>query len=106
MKRLLSLFLIFCLVAACISCGNIFVAGTFQPGFSTVTGFISIVQLTTVIDHGTTVVVTFVTFVQSGASSTIGFCGDQRPQFPISQLVRTDFTPGQPCSSILLIVIL
>ena len=50
--------------------------------------------------------VTFVTFLLNGTSSTIGFCGDQRGLFPIDQNVRTDFTLGQPCDSIIVVVII
>jgi hypothetical protein len=50
--------------------------------------------------------VTFVTFRQNGTSSTIGFCGDQSGQFPIDQMVRIDFTLGQPCNSIIVVVII
>jgi hypothetical protein len=39
-------------------------------------------------EKGTTVQVTLVTFLQSGVSSTIGFCGDRRDQFPMQQIVR------------------
>jgi hypothetical protein len=90
----------------CAGCGNVFIQGSFQPGPSTVSGLVSIVQLSTVVGgNGTTVQVTFVTFLQNGASSTIGFCGDQRSQFPINQMVRTDFSPGQSCASVIVIVI-
>jgi hypothetical protein len=50
--------------------------------------------------------VTFVTFLQNGTSSTIGFCGDQSGQFLIDHMVRIDFTVGQPCNSIIVVVII
>ena len=109
MKRLLSVLLVVCLVVVCGSCGNVFIRGSLQPGFSTISGSVSIVQLSTVIGGGgTTVQVTFVTFLLNGTSSTstIGFCGDQRGQFPIDQMVRTDFTLGQTCDSIIVVVII
>jgi hypothetical protein len=40
--------------------------------------------------------VTFVTFLQNGTSSTIGFCGDQTTLFPLNQTVRANFNPGLP----------
>ena len=88
MKRLV-LFLALCLVLTLPGCGNIFIRGALPAGSSTVSGSISVVQLSAVIgENGTTVQVTFVTFLQSGVSSTIGFCGDRRDQFPMQQIVR------------------
>jgi hypothetical protein len=54
---------------------------------------------------GGTVQVTFVTFVQNGFSSTIGFCEDQTSLFPLDQTVRVNFNPGQPCATIIVVVI-
>ncbi len=107
MKRLPSLILVLCLAILCTSCGNIFVRGAIQPGFSSITGFVSIVQISAVIGgNGTTVQVTIVTFLQDGMSSTINFCGDQSNQFPLNQNVRVDFTPGQTCGNIIIVVII
>ncbi len=107
MKRLLSLILAASLAQVCAGCGNIFIRGAIQPGFSSITGSVSIVQLTVVTgDNGTTVQVTFVTFVQNGMLSTISFCGDQTSQFPLQQLLRTDFNPGQLCANIIVVVII
>ncbi len=107
MKRLLSILLVVCLVVVSGGCGNIFIRGALRPGFSTISGSVGIVQLSTVTSGGgTTVQVTFVTFLLNGTSSTIGFCGDQRGLFPIDQTVRTDFTLGQPCDSIIVVVII
>jgi hypothetical protein len=106
MKSLLS-FLLLSLVLILPGCGNIFIRGALPAGSSTVSGSISVVQLSAVIgEKGTTVQVTFVTFLQSGVSSTIGFCGDRRDQFPMQQIVRADFNPGTPCASIITIVII
>jgi hypothetical protein len=35
----------------------------------------------------------------------MGFCGDQRSQFPMNQIVRASFTPGATCAAIIEIVI-
>jgi hypothetical protein len=106
MKQLV-FFLLLCLVLSLPGCGNIFIRGSLPAGSSTVSGLISVVQLSAVVgENGTTVQVTFVTFVQFGASSTVGFCGDQRSQFPIQQTVHTDFNPGTQCASIVEIVII
>jgi hypothetical protein len=104
-KHLLSALLVACLTLACSGCGNVSIDGAIQPG-STVTGTITVVQLTSVIGgNGTTVVVTFVTFLFSGSSTTIGFCGDQTAQFPLNQTVQANFTPGQTCAAIVVIII-
>jgi hypothetical protein len=107
MKRLLSVVLAACLIALCTGCGNIFLSASSQPSFSSTSGLVSIVQLSSVIGtNGTTVLVTFVTFLQEGTPSTVGFCGDQGSRFPMNQMVRADFVPGQSCSSILVVVII
>ena len=103
MQRLLSVFLGFCLILLSFGCGNVFVRGVIQPGVSSVSGFVSVVQLT-VVDGN--VQVTFVTFLGNGASSTLGFCGDQRRRFPMDQNVRADFNPGQPCGTIVTVIVL
>ena len=103
MKRLLSALLIVSLLLLCSSCGNVFVGGAIN--FSTISGCVSIVQLTTVIDGSASVLVTFVTFLQQGTSTTIGFCGNQTSQFPLNQMVTTHFNPGQPCATIIVVII-
>jgi hypothetical protein len=106
LKRLLSALLVVCLVLVSAGCGNVFIRGALPGGISSVSGSVSFVQLTAIIgENGTTVDVTFVTFQQDGASSTIGFCGDQRNRFSMRETVRANFTPGQTCASILTIVI-
>jgi hypothetical protein len=107
MKHSLSFLLAVFLAANLIGCGNVFfVGGAINPGSSSVSGLVTVVQVSAVIgDSGTTVQVTFVTFLQNGTSSTIGFCGDDRDRFPMQQSVQANFTPGQTCASILKIVI-
>jgi hypothetical protein len=107
MKTLLLVLLVVCLITLCGGCGNVFLSVSSQPGFSTTSGVVSIVQLSSVIGpNGTTVEVTFVTFLQEGTPSTVGFCGDQGSRFPMNQTVRADFVPGQSCSSILVVVLI
>jgi hypothetical protein len=80
------------------SCGQVFVSAFSHPGNSTVfVGTVSIVQIT-VIDGN--VLVTFVTLINGGVGNDFTFCGDQRNQFPMSQLVSATFTPGAPCATI------
>ena len=72
MKRLV-FFLALRLVLTLPGCGNIFIRGALPAGSSTVSGSISVVQLSAVIgENGTTVQVTFVTFFQPGISSAVG----------------------------------
>lgn len=106
MKRLLAALLALCLGIASSGCGNVFIGGGFQPGFSTITGTVSFIEVNTVISNGTFVEVTFVTFFANGVSSRIGFCGDQSSQFPLNQTVTTNFTPGQPCATLVVVVII
>jgi hypothetical protein len=106
LKRLLSALLAVCIVLISAACGNVFIRGALPGGTSSISGSVSFVQLTAIIgENGTIVDVTFVTFLQDGASSTIGFCGDERSRFPMQQSVRANFTPGQTCASIVTIVI-
>ena len=102
MKGPFCLSLVACLVVALAGCGNVFVRGAVTGTSSSVSGAVSVVQFSAIIGgNGTTIQVTFVTFLQNGTSSTIGFCGDQRGRFPMQQTVRTEFNPGQSCASIL-----
>jgi hypothetical protein len=104
--RLFAPVLIISLLAVSTGCGNWSVSGAINTG-STITGSISFVQLGNVLNGtGGTIQVTFVTFVQNGASSTIGFCEDQIGLFPLDQTVRVNFNPGQPCATIIVVVII
>src|SRR6266446_6239883 len=102
MKPLLFVLFVVCLITLCAGCGNVSLSASSQPNFSTTSGVLS----TVIGANGTTVEVTFVTFLQEGTRSTVGFCGDQGSRFPMNQMVRTDFVPGQSCSSILVVVII
>jgi hypothetical protein len=101
-KHLFCLSLVTCLVVTLAGCGNVFVSGAVTGGSSSVIGAVSIVQFSAIIgENGTTIQVTFVTFLENGTSSTVGFCGDQRSRFPMQQTVRTEFNPGRSCANIL-----
>lgn len=100
MKRLLSPVLVLTLLLFATGCGDVFFSGAIKTG-STIQGSVSQVQF------GATgnLQVTFVTFVTNGTPLTMAFCGDQRTQFPLGDTVRVDFNPGQPCASVILVVI-
>lgn len=105
MKRLLILLLASSLWLACAGCGNVFVRGAINPTSSTINGVVSFVQLSNMPQNGTTVVITFVTFLEQGTSTTVGFCGDVGSQFPLNQNVQVQFSPAQPCAGLIVVVI-
>jgi hypothetical protein len=87
-------------------CGNVFIRGSLGGGTQTVSGIVSVVQLTVVIDaNHVSTQVTIVTFLDNLASSTFSFCGDQRSQFLPERFAQATFTPGQPCDTLLTVVI-
>ena len=104
MKRLLSLLLVLSLFLLSTGCGNVFVRGAIETG-STIQGSVTGVQLGNTLNGMEIVQVTFVTLLQNGTSSVIGFCGDQSVLFPLEQTVRINFNPGHPCATIMVVVI-
>src|SRR4029077_4283999 len=72
---------------------------------STIQGSDTVVQLGNTLNGMETVQVTFVTLLQNGTSSTIGFCGDQSVLFPLDQTVRVNFNRGQSCAPVIIVVI-
>ena len=104
MKRLLSPVLLLSLFLLSAGCGDVFVRGVIEAG-STIQGSVSVVQLGNTLNGMETVQVTFVTLLQNGTSSTIGFCGDQSVLFPLDQTVRVNFNPGQPCATVIVVVV-
>ncbi len=87
-------------------CGNVFVRANWNGGNQTVSGVVSVVQLTVVIDgNNVSTQVTVVTLLDNMGASNFSFCGDQRTQFPPNRFAQATFTPGQPCSTLLAVVI-
>jgi hypothetical protein len=78
--------LVLALLLLSTGCGDVFIRGAIEAG-STIQGAVSTVQVEA---NGTTQV-TFVTLLQNGTSSTIGFCGDRSVLFLLGQTVRVDF---------------
>ena len=104
MNRLLSLLLVFVLLTSLSACGSkFFIRGAINT--STVSGTVSFVQVTTIVDNGGFVTVTIVTFLQNGISTNINFCGNQQTMFPMNQFVAASFTPPPPCATIVQITI-
>jgi hypothetical protein len=108
MCRVLSLSLLLTLVLLT-GCGQVFVNFTSNPQIpsSSTSGTITVVVLGFTDDlNGNQVTLTTVTFLNNGLSSSFNFCGDQRQRFPIHQIVRADFTPGNACENLVTVVLL
>jgi hypothetical protein len=86
--------------------GLVFFRTGFHPSNTlvTVSGFVSVIQITTIISSGgTTTLVTVVTFLQTGTASTINFCGNLGNQFVVNAFTTVDFTQGQSCATMIAI---
>ncbi len=88
-------------------CGQVFVGFVSNPGNSMrISGTVSTVQLAFVNNgHGTSVVITAVTFNNAGTAATINFCGDRRSVFPIDRSAQANFTTGLYCSTLITVTI-
>jgi hypothetical protein len=74
---------------------------------ATIQGSITSVQLGSVSNTlGGTTQVTFVTFLQGGTFTTLGFCNNQIGQFPLNQMVNVNFAPGQSCATLVVVVLI
>ena len=97
---------VICLLGVCFlfaACGGYYFFGFVSNpgGTQTVTGIVSVVTFSFVQDAtGMNANVTAVTFVNSGSSNTITFCGDQRSKFHINNSDKVTFTTGVLCSSL------
>jgi hypothetical protein len=86
-------------------CGNVFVRANWGGGNQTVSGVVSVVQLTVVVENNVSTQVTIVTLLDNLGASNFTFCGDQHSRFPMDQFAQATFAPGQPCSTLLEVVI-
>jgi hypothetical protein len=108
MRRVLSLSLLLMTVLLT-GCGQVFVNFTSNPQIpsSSTSGTITVVVLRFTNDlNGNQVTLTTVTFLNNGFNSSFNFCGDQRQRFPIDQVVRANFTPGNVCDNLVTVVLL
>jgi hypothetical protein len=87
MKLFLSFVLATCMMVTLAGCGSVFfVGGAINPGTSSVIGTVSVVQISAVIgDNGSTVQVTFVTFLNNGSSSRWVFAAMSETASPCSK---------------------
>lgn len=77
----------------------------FTPSIASTSGVVSIVHFSVISGPGGTFVnVTIVTLVQNGFGTTDTFCGDVRNQFPMNTFVTVNFTPGQPCGTVVQVI--
>jgi len=88
-------------------CDAFFVGFVSNPGGTkTVSGTVSIVQLSFVHDiTGKTIMVTAVTFLNPGTATTVNFCGDQHDRFPVNSVAQADFNTGVLCSALVAVVV-
>ena len=101
MRRILAVLLI-CLLG----CGGCSFRATFRSGSAvfSVTGFVSIVELTTL--PGTTVPVTIVTFLPDlTPATTVIFCGNLTQQIFLDDFTTVNFIQGSSCATALVIFI-
>jgi hypothetical protein len=105
MRRYVACFLLssFVWMSLC-GCGAVVhVQGALDSGVVSVSGVVSGVQVTAV-PNGT-VIVTIVILQQMMGFTTTTFCGNVVSQFPMNSFAQVNFRPGQPCSTIVVIVI-
>ncbi len=107
MRRLLACFLVSSLVCTVLcGCGAVRIQGFLNSDVVTVSGFVSGVQLIMVAGpNGTLIEVTVVTLQQTLGFTTTNFCGNVGAQFPMNSFAQVSFKLGQPCSTIVVIVI-
>jgi hypothetical protein len=87
-------------------CGNVFVRFQWNGGNQVVSGTVSTVQLTIIVDSkNVSTQVTIVTLTDNSGASNFSFCGDQQNQFPPDHFAQATFTPGQPCSTLVNVVL-
>jgi hypothetical protein len=93
------------LVLLIAGCGNFTFQGALNTNTQTMSGVVSVVQVSFVNDNNVEIQVTIVTLVNNFISTTRTFCGNQQSQFPFNDFAQATFIPGQPCSNLLTVVI-
>jgi len=106
MRHLVACFLLSSLVGSVLcGCGTVRIQGVLDPGVETVIGSVSGAQLIMVGSNGTLIEVTVVTLEQTLGFTTTNFCANFVAQFPTNSFAQVSFKQGQPCSTIVVIVI-
>ncbi len=93
------------LVIGPVGCSGFAFVTSFQPVGSilTVSGVVTIVQITTIQGPAGITTITVVTFIQQGNASTINFCGNVGNQFVVNALATVNFTQGGSCGNVVTI---
>jgi hypothetical protein len=102
------------IIVVCVGCiASVGCGGSFFVGFvSNPTGSTSVTGTVTAVSSGFTsgptgtTSLTIVTFVNSGTSITLYFCGDQHALLPINQTVRAEYTAGIACALLTRVVVM
>ena len=94
------------LLVVLIGCGGVTFQANSSPGNAvTVSGLVTFVQLTAILDgSGTLVNVTVVTLQQAGVPQTFTFCGSQSSMFSLNQNMRVSFVPAATCGNIVVVI--
>lgn len=96
--------LVLLLACSAVSCagGAFFISSSNgDVSFATISGTVSVVQLT-VVDGD--VQVTIVTLISGGFGNINNFCGNVVTQFPMQTFVTVHFTPGTPCNRVVQVI--
>lgn len=95
------------MLIALAGCSGLVVQSNLTPtsSLTSFNGLVSIVQLSSVAYNGIFISVTVVTFLQSGTSTTLIFCGNLVNQFPSDTSVTVSFNPGSPFSTVQFVVV-
>lgn len=88
-------------------CGSFRISGALNPAsVSVANGTVSFVQFTAIFDNNMSMVnVTVVTLSALSGNTTLTFCGNQSSQFTMSTSVQISFTPSQPCSTLVAVIV-
>ena len=94
------------LLIVLIGCGGATFQANSSPGSAvTVSGLVSFVQFTAILDgSGALVNVTVVTLQLTGVPQTFTFCGSQSSMFPLNQNMRVSFVPAATCGNIVAVI--
>ena len=94
------------LLVVLIGCGGVTFQASSNPGGAiAVSGLVTFVQFTAILDiSGALVNVTVVTLQQMGVPQTFTFCGSQTSLFPLDQNMRVSFVPAATCGNIVAVV--
>ena len=103
-KQFRPLVLVVSLFLSSAGCGYVSIRGAIEPA-TNVQGAVVEVQIANVQgEQGETVQVTNVTFLETGISIEVGFCGDQTALFPVGKTVSVNFNPGAVCAAVIVVV--